>query len=119
MWKNTVKDINEYQGFVYIITNKKDERKYIGKKTYWFKKGKKKVESDWKDYYGSSKALLLDVKRYGKKNFSRRILHHCRSRAGCSYMELKEQIERDALISDDYYNGMIRVRIPRFKKENM
>ena len=119
MWKNTVKNIKEYQGMVYIITNKKTGKKYIGKKFYWFKKRKGKVESDWKNYYGSSNSLNKDIEKYGKKSFTRVILHHCKSKAGCAYMEAKEQIEREVLFSDEYYNGMIRLRLPRFKKENM
>ena len=118
-WQNQVTDIENYQGFVYIITNKLTKKKYIGKKFYWFKKGKKRVESDWKTYYGSSNKLNKDIKKYGKKSFTRVILHHCKSKAGCAYMECKEQIEREVLFSDEYYNGMIRVRLPRFKKENM
>ena len=118
-WKNKIKNIEDYQGMVYEITNKITKKKYIGKKYYWFKKKKKRVESDWKTYYGSSNLLNKDITKYGKSNFTRKILHHCKSKAGCSYMEAKEQIEREVLFGDEYYNGMIRLRIPRFKRENM
>ena len=118
-WINQVNDISKYQGFCYEITNKKNGRKYIGKKFYWFKKKGKKVESDWKTYYGSSNELLLDIKKYGKRHFTRKILHHCKSRAGCAYMELKEQVLRDALLDNKYYNAYIRVRIPKFRRENL
>ena len=110
------------EGFVYIITNITNNRKYIGKKLAKFKKtkpplkGKKnkrrsKVESDWRDYWGSSDALLADVARLGLSNFTREILHYCPSRGILSYLEAKEQFERRVLESDDYYNGIINVRV--------
>ena len=74
-----------YVGFVYQITNNKTGKKYIGKKLVEFKKsrpplkGRKnrrryKVESDWREYYGSSDALTEDVKQLGQENFLREIL---------------------------------------------
>ena len=119
MWMNQTKDITKYQGFVYCITNKITKKRYIGKKFYYFKKRKGRVESDWKTYYGSCNSLHADIIKQGKRDFTRVILHHCKSKAGCAYMEMKEQVEREVLFSDEYYNGMIRVRLPRFKKENM
>ncbi len=115
-------------GFVYIITNKVTGRKYIGKKLAKFKKttyktvklknGTKKkkkirgtIESDWQTYYGSSPELSKDVELLGKENFSREILHYCKSKAECSYIEAREQFSRQVLESDDYYNGHIQVRV--------
>ena len=111
-----------YIGFVYLITNKKNGKKYIGKKLAQFKKtrpplkGKKNkrrstVESDWKDYWGSSDNLLADVEKYGKENFLREILHYCESKGVLSYLEAKEQFDRRVLETDDYYNGIINVRV--------
>ena len=68
-----VEDIGNYVGFVYIITNLRTEKKYIGKKNFYFSKtkqikGKKKrykVESDWKDYFGSNEELKQHVKILG------------------------------------------------------
>ena len=115
-------------GFVYIITNKVSGRKYIGKKLAKFKKttyktvklknGTKKkkkirgtIESDWQTYYGSSPELSKDVELLGTENFSREILHYCKSKAECSYIEAREQFSRHVLESDDYYNGHIQVRV--------
>ncbi len=115
-------------GFVYIITNTVSGRKYIGKKlakfsrttykTVKLKNGKKKkkkirgkIESDWKDYYGSSPNLQADIDSLGKENFHREILHYCTSKALTSYIEAREQFERKVLESDDYYNGHIQVRV--------
>jgi hypothetical protein len=115
-------------GFVYIITNIQSGRKYIGKKlakfsrttykTVKLKNGKKKkkkirgkIESDWKDYYGSSPNLQADIDTLGKENFKREILHYCTSKALTSYLEAKEQFDRKVLESEEYYNGHIQVRV--------
>jgi hypothetical protein len=109
----------DYVGFVYIITNQLTNRKYIGKKNFYFSrskqvKGKKKrfkVESDWLDYYGSNKELQEDVKNLGKENFKREILRLCKSKAEFGYYEAKYQFDLNVLESDDYYNTWIMCRV--------
>jgi hypothetical protein len=109
-------------GFVYIITNTTNDRQYIGKKLAKFSrtkpplKGKKnkrrtKVDSDWKDYYGSSDELNEDIGTLGKDNFKREILFYCYSKSELSYIEAREQFNYKVLESDKYYNGHIRVRV--------
>lgn len=115
-------------GFVYIITNLTNNKKYIGKKlakfskttykTIKLKNGKKKrkkikgkIQSDWKDYYGSSPNLKADIDILGKENFKREILYYCKSKAETSYIEAREQFNRKVLESDEYYNGIINCRI--------
>lgn len=108
-----------YAGFVYKITNIQTGRQYIGKKLFHFSKtkqvkGKKKrikVESDWLDYYGSNDELLKDVEALGKENFSRVILHYCKTKGELGYLEAREQFDRRVLESDDYYNSWIMVRV--------
>ena len=119
----TVESIpDEYEGFVYLITNKKTKQKYVGKKLAKFKttkpplKGKKNKrrgykESDWREYWGSSDRLNEDVKTLGEKNFTREILYYCKSRAEMSYIEAREQFDRRVLETDEYYNGIINVRV--------
>lgn len=112
-------DIGEYIGFVYLITNLTNNRKYIGKKNFYFSKtkqvkGKKKkfkVESDWKEYYGSNKELQTDVETLGPDNFKREILKLCKTKAEFSYYEAKYQFDNNVLISDEYYNSWIMCRI--------
>lgn len=115
-------------GFVYIITNLISGRKYIGKKLAKFskttyktvklkngtKKKKKirgKIDSDWQTYYGSSPNLQADLDTLGKDNFTREILFYCTSKAELSYLEAKEQFARGVLETDDYYNGIINLRV--------
>lgn len=112
----------EHYGFVYLITNLTNNKMYVGKKLFWFKKtrqakGKKKrylASSDWKSYYGSSKTLLEDVKLLGEQNFRREILYLCKNKGECSYLEAKEQFDRSVLHNSElYYNDWIIVRVHR------
>ena len=115
-------------GFVYIITNTNNNKKYIGKKLAKFakvkykmhtqKNGKKvkkkirsKVDSDWQLYYGSSDALTKDVEEIGTDNFSREIIYYCKSKSELSYIEAREQFKYKVLESNEWYNGHIRVRV--------
>ena len=117
---NSIPD--EYEGFVYLITNTTTGQKYIGKKLAKFKttkpplKGKKNKrrgtkESDWKTYYGSSDRLNADVATLGANKFTREILYLCKGRGEMSYIEAREQFDRRVLETDDYYNGIINVRV--------
>ena len=118
----------ECVGFVYLITNITTGRKYIGKKLSKFaktsyktvklkngtkkkKKIRSKIDSDWRDYYGSNVELNKDVEQLGKENFRRDILFYCTSKAQCSYIEAREQFNHKVLESKDYYNGQISVRV--------
>lgn len=109
-------------GFIYEIINTKTNKKYIGKKQCFMRikrkplKGYKrnrisKAESDWKNYTSSSKELNEDIQNYGKENFVFKIIKTCNSKWELAYEEIKEQIEKNVLLRDDYYNGIINVRI--------
>ena len=111
-------------GFIYEIKNNITSRRYIGKKQCIRRlkrkplKGKKRnrierVESDWREYTGSSKELNEDILKYGKKNFTFTILKECGSKWELGYEEIKEQLSRNVLLSEDYYNGILNVRIGR------
>jgi len=116
--------IEDYVGFVYVITDLSNNKKYVGKKLFTSKrrlpplKGKtrKRVvtkESDWQDYFGSSDEVKQLVEERGAKAFHREIIHLCHSKGEMSYLEAKEQFDRQVLLSDDYYNGIINCKIHR------
>ena len=117
-------------GFVYCITDKSTGKKYIGKKLVRTirklppLKGKKRkrrkvVDTDWKTYYGSSEEVKALVEELGEDNFHREILHICNSKGEMSYIEVKEIMLRDALISDEYYNGIIQCKIHHSHVRNL
>lgn len=132
MWIYNNNEISELPedciGFVYLITNLTNNRKYVGKKLAKFsrtttrtvklkngnkkkKKIRSKIDSDWMEYYGSSIELNKDVESLGKDNFTREILFFCKSKAECSYIEAREQFSRRVLESEEYYNNNIMCRI--------
>lgn len=110
--------IDDWYGFVYLITETSTNKKYVGKKFFWAKKtrqvkGKKKkylAESDWKDYYGSNDVLKENVQK-NPNDYHREILHLCKKRGDCSYYETKEQFERNVMFDKNYYNEFIGCRI--------
>lgn len=114
--------IENYLGFVYVVENILDGRKYIGKKLLKFQKRKtvkgkvKKVlaESDYLTYYGSSEEVKADVKRLGEENFKREILHLCKTKAEMSWFELQEQVDNRVLLHPDkFYNAFVGCKINR------
>ena len=125
MWYYKDKEFNEtpeeFQGFVYIITDINTGRKYIGKKNFWkpkilpkTKKRKRRVrtrtESDWRSYFGSSEEVKILVEERSE-DFKREIIRLCKSKGEMTYFEMKEQFDRDVLFREDYYNEFIGGKI--------
>jgi len=113
-------------GFVYEITNLVDGKKYIGKKQCQHVKklrplkGKKNkrhqiAETDWKSYTSSSDKLNADIEKHGKENFKFEILMWGYSKSDLSYKEAKLQFDNDVLLCDNYYNGIINIRLSKIK----
>ena len=129
MWLYNGKEIGDddtvgYAAFVYIITNLKDNKRYIGKKIFKSirrkkvkgKTRRKKVEkeSDWKSYYGSNLELIADVKKHGAENFEREIVKLCKTRGTANYWEAKLQMQQEVLENPDkFYNEWIMVKVHR------
>lgn len=122
--------IGDYMGFVYVITDKSNEKKYVGKKLFKSKrrlpplKGKtrrriKVVETDWQDYFGSSDEVKMLVEERGRENFVREILHLCNTKGEMGYLELYEQMTRNVLLRSDYYNGIVQAKIHRSHVKNL
>lgn len=118
-----------YIGFVYEITDASNGKKYIGKKLLTSKKklpplkGKtrkrvKITQSDWEKYYGSSETVKTLVETR-KSDFNRKILYLCKTKGELSYMEAKEQFDREVLLRDDFYNEFIGVKIHSAHVKNL
>jgi hypothetical protein len=115
-------DINNYYGFIYRITNTTNGHDYIGRKYFTTikkrpplkgKKNKRRetVETDWKDYWGSSARLVEDMARLGKDKFTREIIHLCKSRGETNYMEAYYQFKEGVLLKENNYNGIIQIKL--------
>ena len=111
-------------GFIYEITNTVTGKKYIGKKQCLSRlkrrplKGKTRnridyKESDWREYTSSSVELNEDIEKLEKEKFIFKIIKMCGSKWELAYFEIKEQLDRNVLLGNDYYNGIINVRIGR------
>ena len=126
MWYYESKEYDEtpeeYQGFVYLITELDTGKKYIGKKNFWRPKVlpknskrnrrvRTRVESDWRKYFGSNKEVQALVESNGIENYRRDILRLCRTKGEMSYYEAKLQFDHDVLLRDDYYNEFIGCKI--------
>ena len=114
----------EYEGFVYVIHNFQTKRYYIGQKRFWTVKklpplkGRKnrrhkRVETDWRDYWGSSEALQADIDALGQSNFSRTILTLCKTKGDINYEEARLQFQYGVLKDPLAYNGIINCKIHR------
>ena len=112
----------DFQGFVYLITELDTGKKYIGKKNFWkpkilpvTKKRKRRVrtrvESDWRTYTGSSEKVNLLIESKGLDVFKKEILHLCKTKGEMSYHEARLQFHYDVLLSDEYYNEFIGCKI--------
>jgi hypothetical protein len=109
----------DYLGFIYRIERISDGKFYIGKKQYWrgskppsAYKIKLPLETDWKNYWGSSKDLQLDIKALGLNSFKRTILMECKNKWDLAYNELIKQLEARVLDKNtNSYNGIIHVRL--------
>ena len=116
---------NPCVGFVYLIENLENGKKYLGKKSLNFirtlRKGKKELalmtdrrsskkkvivkESDWLKYTGSNTYLNNDIKKGDR--YKKHILALCYSKQEMTYLETKYQFTFEVLESPEYYNGNI------------
>jgi hypothetical protein len=112
-------DIQDYFGFVYLIENSLNDRKYIGRKYFWQfrtpkgKKRKVKSESDWKNYYGSCPELKEDIIKFGRENFSRTILSLHKTKGKTNFEETRRLFTNNVL-TEALDNG-----VPAFYNSNI
>jgi hypothetical protein len=121
-------DIDKHFAIIYKITNTINNKKYIGKKQLFSKttkpplKGKKRKrieyrKSDYEKYYGSSEELKKDVALYGKENFTREVLEIVSCKWEAAYIELYFQIKEGVMFRDDYYNGILNIRLAQAPRD--
>ena len=99
----TSADIGDQFGFVYRITNLQSGKQYIGRKYFVQKRkprggGRRRTsESNWKQYWGSSKELNADRKRLGSDTFSREIISTHATAGRVNYEETRQLFLNDVL----------------------
>lgn len=84
-------------GYIYETTCIPTGKKYIG----LHKTSKTTIDES---YLGSGKAILRAIRKYGKENFTCRILEWCETREELNKAEVKWITYYDAYNSRDYYN---------------
>jgi len=128
MIDENIHDINQSFGFIYKITNLETGKFYIGKKAFWHNKKKKLtkkelaeqtgpgrkpttkievVDSGWRDYWGSSKELLTDIKALGKDKFKREVLELCSNKKELTYSEVYHQMVNHVLTTNSYNDNIL------------
>jgi len=128
-WQTKLKhdDIELPYGFIYLITNTVNGKRYIGKKQIKSVKklkplkGRKNkrhfdIETDWKTYTSSSNDVNEDIIKFGKDKFIFEIVKFCNSKFELAYYEAKMQFDYDVLLNEGYYNGIVNCRIGRAPK---
>ena len=100
-------------GFVYIITNTKTGKAYVGCKQY-FSMTKKKRKHNWETYTGSSKYLNADIEKDGKEKFKFEVIAEYKNKRSLRYYEAYYQMKWNVLTatmkdSDDpaFYNSYV------------
>ena len=128
LYKNEIVDEipSGVHGFIYMITNTLNGKKYIGRKYVSstrkkaltakqkregkVRRTKVTTESDWREYMGSSKPLLEDISKFGKDNFKFEILVWGESKGQVNYLEENLQHKMNVLTDDNFYNDSIGPR---------
>jgi hypothetical protein len=106
----TSSDIGDFFGYVYRITNLQSGKQYIGRKYFVQKRkprggGRRRTsESNWKQYWGSSKELNADRKRLGSDSFTREIISLHRTGGRVNYEETR-QLFLNNVLTEALENG--------------
>ena len=66
--------------------------------------GKKKYTRNWESYLGSGYNLIKAIKKFGKENFSKKVIAEADSKNELSMLEIKYIKEYGAVGDRNYYN---------------
>jgi len=114
-------------GFIYLITNLSNNKKYIGRKQFFSttkkKLGKKAIaalqdkrkkhyqhitkESNWRSYTGSNKVLNKEIEDTNPP-LHKEVLRICYSKKSLNYWETYNLFLHNVLQDDKYYNSNIQ-----------
>lgn len=91
--------MENYYGFIYMTTNKINNKKYIGQKKF-------DKEGKWKKYLGSGVAFRNAVLEYGEENFTREILAYAYSFEELNSLEI-EYIKKFNAVNDRMFYNLV------------
>ena len=110
-------------GFVYMITNLKSGKKYVGRKYLGQTRrkpltkkqkdaGRKRrtvvrSESNWREYTGSNKELNADIEKLSKENFKFEIIIFGETKGQVNYLEENIHHKFDVLLDPSFYNDAV------------
>jgi hypothetical protein len=109
-------NINEYEGFVYIVIDTKNSKYYIGKKNFFSRRtkpgnvNKTKTESNWRYYKTSSKHVKAQID-LRPDDFEFHIMWLAKDKTALNYLEAKCIIQNGALETDTYYNDNVQIKL--------
>jgi group I intron endonuclease len=100
-------------GHIYKITNLINNKCYYGQT-------RQPPNRRWSQHKQNAKkggkmVLYAAMRKHGIENFTFEILQFCNSKSELAYYEAKQQFDREVLLKEDYYNGIINLRIGRLK----
>lgn len=115
-------DPDQYHGFVYLISNLRSDKHYIGSKVFRHKitrpalKGKKRkrisyIESDWKTYTGSSNKLNADIAMQGIQDFHFLIISLHKNSRSLKMAEAQAILNANAIDSNHFYNCFLQLKV--------
>lgn len=95
--------VHKIYGIIYLLTNRVNNKKYIGQTTQM-------IEDRWKGHLGKAKnkpVLVIDfaIRKYGKENFTLKLVRNCYWR--CSNKVSQESLNR----WEDYYIKKLKTKI--------
>lgn len=121
-WITDLEIPESFFGFIYLITNKDNGRKYLGKKQAKTirklkplkgrkNKRHKEVDTDWRTYTGSCKILNEHIELLGMDKFKFEIIRFGNSKSELAYVETYYQMTEHVLLKEEYYNGIVNIRL--------
>lgn len=107
-WINLdIESIKGLSGFLYIITNLISGKRYIGLKHFWCKRKGIRLESNWRSYVSSCKALKLDIKTLGLDKFQFEAIEVFTNKAKLKTAEAEYIIRNNCVLDDNWYNANV------------
>lgn len=101
----------KYIGRKYLTASKTVSKRVLKKDgTKTTKKKKSRVESNWRDYMGSCKPLLEDIKRLGSHHYKFEIIAFGETKGQVNFLEEYVQMCERVMIDDSYYNDSVGAR---------